>query len=197
MRYSALVQHGIDELLAAGGRGCSGGSLALACASFGQALEAEAPDGGELKKAMQAVADAAPALAAAVAAAEGIGQLCGFVDLAMLLGQMLALMEVGGGPAAEALAPPLLQLALALVGAPSFEAALGEPEERGAALPLLAIASGLLRQVVGTLAAHGKMRMRYLAQVGGGHRHRIQPSGAACLPGAQPLPPCPALHCPP
>lgn len=134
IRYSALVQQGLRELLEPEGEG---GSLQLACAGFQQALAAEAPGGGELKAALAAVADSVPDLAAALAAVQTAGQLERFAPLMELLSAMLALLEVGHGPDVEALAPPLLELGLALAGAPAFSTALAAPEQRDKGVLLL------------------------------------------------------------
>lgn len=65
MRYSELVRQGLAELLDPGLPPTA--HLQLAVITFGRALsESHGPHGGELRLAMEAVADAAPQLAAAV-----------------------------------------------------------------------------------------------------------------------------------
>ena len=65
MPYSELVRQGLAELLDPGLPPTA--NLQLAVVTFGRALsESHGPNGGELRLAMEAMADAAPQLAAAV-----------------------------------------------------------------------------------------------------------------------------------
>ena len=82
-------------------------------------------------------------------AADAGEELFRFTSLLLLMCRMMDLIEGGGGDFWEQHGPAFCQLALALVGAPSFQAALADPGQRAEALARLTVASRLLRQVRG------------------------------------------------
>lgn len=80
-----------------------------------------------------------------------------FVELVALLMQMMELVGAAGGPFVERHAERLCELALALAGAPAFEAVLAAPQQQEQGLAMLAVTSRVLRQLgvrVGSWIGH-------------------------------------------
>lgn len=88
-------------------------------------------------------------LALLLQAAGAAEELFRFTSLLLLMYRMADLIEEAGADFWEQHGVAYCQLALALVGAPCFQAALADPGQRAEALARLAVASRLLRQVRG------------------------------------------------